>query len=246
LAELDAPLGRADYGTIIHGILDKFTATHPDHLPPDALDELLEVGRQEFGRKLAQPGIWAFWWPKFERIASWFVVAEAERRVGIERIHSEARGALEFEAPGGTFTLTAIADRIEVLSGGGMVIGDYKTGAVPTAKEVAAGFSPQLPLEAAIALAGGFDGIEAGAVTGLEYWRLTGAEPAGEVRGAGGDAAELADQARAGLQELITRFDDPATPYEARPRPAQAPRYSAYEHLARIKEWTASDGGEEP
>ena len=29
------------------------------------------------------------------------------------------------------------------------------------------------------------------------------------------------------------------------PRPAQAPRYSAYEHLARIKEWTAADGGED-
>ena len=47
------------------------------------------------------------------------------------------------------------------------------------------------------------------------------------------------------LQDLITRFDDPGTPYEARPRPAQAPRYSAYEHLARIKEWTPADSGED-
>ena len=109
----------------------------------------------------------------------------------------------------------------------------------------AAGFSPQLPLEAAIAVAGGFDGIEAGEVTALDYWRLTGTEPAGQVRSAGGDAGELADEAHEGLLELITRFDDPATPYEARPRPAQAPRYSAYEHLARIKEWTAADGGED-
>ena len=73
----------------------------------------------------------------------------------------------------------------------------------------------------------------------------TRAEPAGEVRSAGGDATELAAEARAGLEELIARFDDPETPYEARPRPGAAPRYSAYEHLARIKEWTAGGGGEE-
>ena len=245
LAELDAPPDQADYGTIIHGILDKFTAAHPKQLAANALDELLEMGRREFGRMLAQPGIWAFWWPKFERIAAWFVETEAARRTGIERIHSETKGTLDLEGPGGTFTLTAIADRIEILSGGGIGIGDYKTGAIPTAKEVAAGFSPQLPLEAAIAVAGGFDGIEAGEVTALDYWRLSGAEPAGQVRGAGGDAGELAAEAYEGLLELITRFDDPATPYEARPRPASAPRYSAYEHLARIKEWTAADGGED-
>ncbi|MCH7592755.1 MAG: hypothetical protein IH989_08260 [Planctomycetes bacterium] len=34
-------------------------------------------------------------------------------------------------------------------------------------------------------------------------------------------------------------YDDPATPYRARPRPAAAPRFSDYEHLARVKEWSA-------
>ena len=49
--------------------------------------------------------------------------------------------------------------------------------------------------------------------------------------------------------DLVTSFDNPDTPYEARPRPDMAPRYSAYEHLARVKEWAAGpdnsgDGGE--
>ena len=45
---------------------------------------------------------------------------------------------------------------------------------------------------------------------------------------------------------LIAAFDDPATPYLARPRAEHAPRFSDYEHLARVKEWSAAgDDGDE-
>ena len=46
-----------------------------------------------------------------------------------------------------------------------------------------------------------------------------------------------------GLARLIETFDDPATPYESRPRANWAPRYSDYEHLARVKEWSAPGAG---
>ena len=60
----------------------------------------------------------------------------------------------------------------------------------------------------------------------------------------GGDRPDaLAAQARAGLAQLIETFDDPATAYESRPRANWAPRYSDYEHLARVKEWSAPGAG---
>jgi ATP-dependent helicase/nuclease subunit B len=67
------------------------------------------------------------------------------------------------------------------------------------------------------------------------------------VSSVGGDnPADLAERARAGLAQLIETFDDPTTPYESRPRANWAPRYSDYEHLARVKEWSApgADGVE--
>jgi ATP-dependent helicase/nuclease subunit B len=126
-----------------------------------------------------------------------------------------------------------------------LAIIDYKTGVVPSTAEVIAGLAPQLSLEAAIAAAGGFEDIAAAAVGELAYWRLTGAEQAGEIKRVKADAMALAEAAEAGLRALIARFDDPATPYLARPDAARAPRFSDYEHLARVKEWSDPARGEE-
>ena len=56
------------------------------------------------------------------------------------------------------------------------------------------------------------------------------------------DPAEAAEAARAGLMDLIAAFDKPSTPYRARPAPEYALGYNDYEHLARIKEWSAGPG----
>jgi ATP-dependent helicase/nuclease subunit B len=101
-------------------------------------------------------------------------------------------------------------------------------------------------LEAAIAEAGGFAGVPAGTVAELGYWRLGGGREPGEVRNLKLDVEEAVGAARRGLERLIRTFDDPTTPYLARPRPAAAPRFGDYEHLARIKEWAASLAEESP
>ena len=49
--------------------------------------------------------------------------------------------------------------------------------------------------------------------------------------------AGLAEQAREGLKQLIAAFADPATPYQAIPKPGSRPRYDDYAHLARLAEW---------
>ena len=246
LDHLDADPGHADYGTFIHAALEKFIQSHPPPapLPADAAARLLDLGREVFAAVLDRPGIRAFWWPRFERVARWFLDSESARRADLAASVTEAKGRIEIAGPAGTFVVGAIADRIDRTSEGGLVILDYKTGAIPTSDEVAAGFAPQLPLEAMIAEAGGFEGVPAGPVVRIEYWRLKGSEPAGEIRTLALDPARLIAEAREGVARLIAAFDDPATAYEARPRPDQAPRFSDYEHLARVKEWAADESGE--
>ena len=240
LDPIDADPGAADYGSLVHAAIDLFLRHHPHDLPADAEAALLAAGRETFGHALERPGVWAFWWPRFCAVARWLVAHERGRRAGIEAIRTEIEGALDLSGPAGPFRLRARADRIDLLADGTLALIDYKTGPPPTAREVAAGYAPQLPLEAAIAQAGGFATVPARPVSRLLYWRLKGGAEGGEEKSAGDDPRRLTEEALAGVRALIAVFDDPATPYEARPHPDRAPKYSDTLHLARVKEWASA------
>jgi ATP-dependent helicase/nuclease subunit B len=234
LDELDEDPDRADLGIAIHRALDEFVHRHPRELPCEAEAELLQIGRAHFGAMLSRPGVWAFWWPRFERIVRWLVTQERAHRSLVAESISECEGSLTLPAPGGPFTLTAKADRIDRLAAGGFLLVDYKTGSLPSKKAVEWGFAPQLPLEGAILRDGNF-GVAAGAPAGLEFWRLTGGFPVGERRPIGDDDPDkLIQSVLDRVRSLIERFDDPATPYLVEPAPQWAPRFSDYRHLERV------------
>jgi len=236
LDELDVDPGRAELGITVHQALAEFVRRYPHALPPSAGAELLAIGREAFGPGLSRPGVWAFWWPRFERVARWFVAEERARRATIVESRSERRGSLVIPARGGPFTITAVADRIDRLDTGELVLIDYKTGALPQKAEIDGAVAVQLPLEGAIARDGSFDGLS-GRPVALEYWRLSGGDPAGKRHPiAGGDPAALIDLAVAEVSALIDRFDDPATAYQPVPDPRWAPRFSDYRHLERLDE----------
>lgn len=237
LDPIDADPGAADRGTFIHDALDRFVNAFPKELPQDPVQLLLNFGEEAFGDAIGRPTVRAFWWPRFVRIAHWFIALETERRGTLRSSASEVSGQLSIEAPGGLFILSAKADRIDTLSDGGYEIIDYKTGGVPIRGDIDLGFSPQLALEAAILRAGGFEPLPAGNVDRLAYWRLSGGEVPGKLHPLPPDVTGLSDSALSGLQALVTAFDNVDTPYEATPRPARAPRYNDYAHLARNLEW---------
>ncbi len=237
--------GAALKGQIIHEALHRFAARYPRELPPDTAACLLDDARAAMQAYAANPRVAAFWLPRFERFAHWFAETEPQRREGIERVVAEVEGQTVLNAPAGVFTLTARADRVD-LGASALSITDYKTGRAPADKRVLAGRSPQLPLEAAIALDGGFVGVVRPQISKLAYIRVSGGEPAGEFRAVKtDDAAGLASTTRAGLERLIADFDKPGTPYRAVRRHAFADAYAFddFAHLARVAEWSGGDDG---
>ncbi len=239
LEALDADPGAAERGTFIHRALEMFVRQNGAQIPDDALKQLIEFGRIAFGDAMVRPTVWAFWWPRFLKVARWYVETEEVRRAEAIPIAVEVKGQLVVPAAAGPFVLTAKADRLDRLAAGGLEIIDYKTGAPPSGKKLETGYFPQLPLEALIAAAGGFEGVPADKVEALTFWRLSGGDPAGEIKPhQGAFVEELAAAAQEGLQNLINAFDRPETPYLCRPRPRpEYMGYGDYDHLARVEEW---------
>lgn len=244
LDPLDMEVGAIERGNAIHQALEDFVRDHPRDLPPNAADVLIDYGRRSFEAHMDRPGVWAFWWPRFERVARWLIEVERERRKSLDYSATERKGALSLAGPAGEFVLEGTADRIDRRGDGSYAIIDYKTGSNPTLGDLKSGRAPQLPLEAMILMAGGFPELPAADVAALEYWRVGGGTPPGRIDAVDATVPDLIDEARVGLEALIAAFDDPATPYHAAPDPRRSLRFNDYDHLARTGDWAAGDEGE--
>lgn len=249
LGKLD-PLARepdaAMRGNLVHAVLNRFALAHPKGLPRDIASELMRLAERELEELSGDPVVRAFWQPQLARFARWFAETEPGRRADVERVHSELDGELVLPESG--FRLTARADRIDAREDGQIAIYDYKTGAAPSAKQVETLKAPQLPLEAAIAEAGGFQGLARADAASMRYIRATGRGRDGEEIDVGGDPRALAQEALDQLRGLVAAYDNDDRPYIVQRRPGFANsaqyRYDDYAHLARIAEWSASGEGE--
>jgi double-strand break repair protein AddB len=230
-------------GTAFHRILHLFAAQHSGAPPDDIYAALNTIAGAHFDGLGDAPSVRAFWWPSFLRFARWFAATEPARRADVVRTYSELKGTLSL--PTG-FQLSARADRIDKTEGGDLVIYDYKTGAPPNKTQVKNLYAPQLPLEAAIAEAGGFAELGPRTVRDLVYIQASGRQDGGEERAASDAPADtLSAMALEDLQRLVAHFDNPDTPYEVKRRAgsgfANAYRHDEYEHLARVREWLTQE-----
>ncbi len=237
LDPLNATVDVSDRGTLIHAALDQFFKICPDPHQKDALDILLNIGKTLFEPYTNEPSVRLFWWPRFCALGDWFITYERANRLMGTHTFTEVKGQLTLMTNHGPFELIAKADRIDLLPSGLLRIIDYKTGTPPSNTDVLLGFSPQLPLEGAIALAGGFEGISSSGVESLEFWWLKGDTKGGIIRTVPGDAELIAQASVQGLKNLIETFENEETPYTARPLINKGLTYNDYSNLARIGEW---------
>jgi ATP-dependent helicase/nuclease subunit B len=239
LDALDEPIGPLERGTALHKALELFIAKYRGALPEDAVAQLVGIADQVFEACGTPAAALALWRPRFRAAARGFVDWERGRHQAIAASHLEIKGRLQL----GEFELTGVADRIDILKSGAACILDYKTGAVPSDKQVRQLLSPQLPLEAAMLAQDGF-GIGALVAEELIYLSLANEAKARTPR-AFEDGPALAQEAISQLQRRIAWFRDQATPYFSRVRPFRDDITGDYDHLARVREWSPSGWTEE-
>lgn len=240
LDDLEPEPSAADFGNIVHRILDEFGRRYPEQYPDNAAEILLQMSEQAFSEQNLSLEKRAFWQPKLINMINWLVTTEQTYRQNISRIYTETSGSIFFDdLPGGRFELQAKADRIDQNPDGSLNIIDYKTGKARSAAEVKGGYAPQLPIEGLIAAAGGFPDICAAPVKNLIYWQL-----GKKITRINTNLPALLEETRQHILETLNLFDFDSTGYLSRPNPKHVPEYSDYEHLARVREWSVKDDGD--
>ncbi|MFY9590175.1 palindromic element RPE3 domain-containing protein [Rickettsia endosymbiont of Halotydeus destructor] len=149
----------ADFGNFIHKVLEKYSknyAQYGDHDIKEKQQNLINIGNNIL-QNISLPGYTKKTWQiKLLPIAKAFILFDDERRKNCQNIYFELKGELQLNIAGQNIKIIGIADRIEINYLNQITILDYKTGAIPTKKEIESGLSPQLIIEALMILENGF------------------------------------------------------------------------------------------
>ena len=187
------------------------------------------------------------WIRRFETAARQFLDFERERDAQVRQRHAEIEGL--WSLPMG-FALKGRADRVDEMVDGSLQILDFKTGSVPAPGAMKAFEAPQLLLEAQMAKAGAMEGIAPADSSALSYIKIgLGPEaflPKPFSLDNGHTIMSAADEIARRMQGHVDFFLFNDNPMPARILPLKTQRFpGAYDHLARMDEWTAVDEEED-
>ncbi len=247
---LGQELGARERGSFIHEIFEKFVINNHDPLDKDAQLRLDELAAKAFCVLDEFPDRRDIWLRRFRAASEGYLSFERARAARVEKRFAEKNLMWSFPVEGETITLTGRADRIDLLKAGGFEIFDFKTGSIPTPKEMRSFLAPQLLLEALIVREAGFEGGEMAPAHALTYIKIGAGPKAFELTPfaleKGGDLQEAVD-------ELHRRFSGHVAALLLRDNLEMSPRLmpkanqnfaGPYDHLARTDEWSETDGSE--
>jgi ATP-dependent helicase/nuclease subunit B len=246
LEPLGGPIGAGARGTAIHAALEIIAhwAKARPSVPAAALLDafktaLLSAGYR--GSALESELV------RLEPSIKWLAHEEMERLKAGWHPLVEQKGSIEFDTAEGLMTLSARADRIDVSPNGTEII-DFKSGKPPTAREVKALFSAQLPVTALIAAEGGFKDPRVGLPTDLYHVQLGGRD-VGAVAAVANNTSveELIERTTTTLLRLSSIYAQQGRSYLPKPRVAfiKTGNYEdMVDRLSRRAEWADAVGDE--
>ena len=250
LDEVDAAPGAAERGTIIHAAIRDFTQRFAASLPADPARELhrawaraLRGDSRTFPRRRPSGG---------RASCASLAGSPPGRPTGgpaIAAIAAEIRGEIEIPLAAGAFRLRGVADRIERLRTAATSSSTTRPARCGPRSRCAPGsHRSSRSKPRCCTKAGSKPSRPARRSPQLVYVMLKGGVPPGKLEPIvfkEGTPASHAERALAKLTTLVRRFDDDNEPYRSLVHPMWKARYGDYDHLARVKEWSATGGLED-
>lgn len=221
LDAIDADVEASDFGSLAHRAIQALTLHWNAEKRAANSDELAAIAERALYEFSERPSTGLFWRNRLIRALAFVNTVEEERRQEARTVTPEV--VVEQSLPlakDQAITLHGRIDRLESLRGR-HVIGDYKTGEIPTEKKIRDGAATQLLAYAMLATD----------VNAIEYWRLPHARHEGTIMAvpyAELEALGLPEQLKAGLRRML----DADVPFLANPG-----RIRDYDGITRYDEW---------
>ena len=215
LKKIDYEPGYAEFGSFVHEILEHYIRDHKN--------ENTQQNQEIFAKYFKNPNDKLIWWPKFENIFNNF-----------KKIDQKFDNSTNFVEKAVSFSLKNLKivgkiDRI-IKKDDQTTILDYKTGQIPTKKDIICGLASQLSIAALIISQESHNPINA-----LTYFKLSAFQDAQikSVFNKEEEISQLIIAAQNGLEELITHFITQNNPFIA----TKNEDIPAYKSLIRCDEW---------
>ncbi|WP_341789096.1 PD-(D/E)XK nuclease family protein [Rickettsia endosymbiont of Lasioglossum villosulum] len=147
----------SDFGNFIHKVLEEYSKNYDQQNMLDKQQALLNIGNNILHSTILPTYTKKTWQTKLTLLSKAFILFDMERRKNCQKIYFEIKGELNLNIAGQNIKIIGIADRIEISKSNRITILDYKTGTIPTKKEIELGLSPQLIIESLMILENGFN-----------------------------------------------------------------------------------------
>jgi RecB family exonuclease len=222
-------------GVVFHEIFERVFSPNSKFESPEDISDRFRFVAHEVLSTLPWKSVALSWVGHINSISDLIAEQEMKRRGLGQLIATEAKGQIQLA--GTKFTIRGKADRIDRMSSGEMVIYDYKTGSVPSPKQILY-FDRQLPIEALMAERGGFEELPSNRVSRVCHIGMGRKPVSREIPLEESDGGDLrVESVERELIALLTSFEDPSHGYSSK-RATEALSYSGdYDHLARFGEW---------
>ncbi len=233
LSPVGGALDAALFGTRVHRMLEVLATEKNQKCSRETLMlRLFDIAHDQFHPFWTSPVVSLFWWQRIKHMIPSITTFLASQPL-TSHTYPEVAGRMTVHV-GQPVTIYARADRLDLTPEGARII-DYKTGAVPLDREIDEGLSPQLPLEGAILMKGGFFS-HVTRLHELSFWHL-GTRPLCKSLT---PPASYAQKALDQLDALLRPFYEHKAPFKVQTLSSKAPVYPVYENLARTQAWQRS------